>query len=125
VDLLGDVRQVEVGTEGAHQQRGIGRFQPVEQGGGRFVVDTNQPAHGLHQAQDRFALEPGQSLPEQVHHPADVRAQRGRHPVRTRAVRHPREASQPSTRAGKRNPLRVRRLHPASWVAAGGRARPM
>ena len=86
VGLLGDVRQVEEGGEGAHQVGGVGDVQPLQQGGELGACAASRPrvarllaqrAHPLHQVQELRPVLADQGLPQQVAQQPDVGAQRG------------------------------------------------
>jgi hypothetical protein len=77
VHLLGDVRQVEVRRERAHQPRRRRQVEVVE----RVVVEASVLAGErplpLDQAEQLGSLLPDQRVPEDRGEPSDVRAQRG------------------------------------------------
>ena len=77
VDLFGDVRQVKIRHEGAHQFVGGGHVQAVHQGGdGGAVVPAPGP-DAFHQVEDLLALEADKTLAQQIDHPAHIAPQGG------------------------------------------------
>ena len=83
--LLGDVRQVEEGGEGAYQVGGVANVEPRQQhvqlgagavAGARIAGLFAQTAHPLHQFQERGAVLPHQRLPQQVAEQPNVSPQR-------------------------------------------------
>lgn len=77
VDLLGDVCQVEVGGEGAHQLgRGL-QVGSAQEGRCCFAVAAGQSADALDEVEELGAFLAYQRLAEQVAEPADVGAERG------------------------------------------------
>jgi hypothetical protein len=77
VHLLGDVGQVEVRGEGAHDARGAGRLQAGDQGRGRRAVVADRVADMLDQLEQVFALLPHQRLAEQHAELVDIAPQFG------------------------------------------------
>ena len=75
--LLGDVGQVEVGGEGAHEPRRRGGIGRREDGGGLLAVGAHEPAHALDELEDRTTLLPYQRLAQQRAELADVATQGG------------------------------------------------
>lgn len=75
VHLLGDVGEVEVGGEGAHQLGGGLQVGVAEQLGGGLAVGAGQGADALDEVEEVLALLAYEGLAEEVAEPADVRAQ--------------------------------------------------
>lgn len=77
VHLLGDVGEVEVGGEGAHELGGGLQVGVAEQGGGGFAVGAGEGADALDEVEEVLAFLAYEGLPEEVAEAADVRAQLG------------------------------------------------
>lgn len=77
VHLFGDVGQVEVGGEGAHQLGGGLQLGAAQQLGGGFAVLAGEAADLLDEFEELRALLPYQGLAEQVAQSADVGTQFG------------------------------------------------
>lgn len=77
VDLLGDVREVEVGGEGAHELGGRLEFDAAEQLGGGLAVLAGEAADALDEVEEVVALLADEGLAEEVAQSADVGAQLG------------------------------------------------
>ncbi len=75
VDLLGDVGEVEVGGEGAHELGGGLQVGVAEEGGGGLAVGAGEGADTLDEVEQVLALLAYEGLPEEVAEAADVRAQ--------------------------------------------------
>ena len=103
VDLLGDVGQVEVGAEGAHEPargRGLDRPQLLDR---RLPVAANQPAHPLDEVEQLLALLAHERLAEQRPQLTDVAPQLGLG-VHAAEDKH---AARPGRAAGKGRPRRA------------------
>ena len=72
MDLLGDVGEVEVGRERAHQPGDRGQVEVGELGEPALL---GMRAHLLHECEQVVALGPGQGLAEDRRHATDVAAQ--------------------------------------------------
>ncbi len=77
VDLLGDVGEVEVGGEGAHELCGGLQGRVSEEFGGRFAVGAGQGAYSLDEVEEFLAFLAYEGLAEEVTEAADVGAQLG------------------------------------------------
>ena len=77
MDLLGDVRQVEVRREGADELRGRVRVDPSEQPRSLVAVLPHEQPHSLDQLEQLGALLPDQRLAQEGAQLADVPAQLG------------------------------------------------
>ncbi len=75
VDLFGDVGEVEVGGEGAHELGGGLQFGAAQQFGGGLAVLAGESAYLLDEFQQLGALLADEGLPEEITQPADVGAQ--------------------------------------------------
>ena len=75
VDLLGDVREVEIGGEGADELGGGGEVGVAEEPGGGFAVGAGQSADPLDEVQEILSLLAHKGLAEEVAEAADVGAQ--------------------------------------------------
>lgn len=75
VHLFGDVGEVEVGGEGAHELGGRLQVGVAEEGGGGFAVGAGEGAHLFDEVEKVLALLADERLPEEVAEAADVRAQ--------------------------------------------------
>lgn len=77
VHLLGDVGEVEVGGEGAHELCRRLQVRVAEELGGGFAVGAGQGADPLDEIEELLALLAYEGLAEEVAEAADVGAQRG------------------------------------------------
>lgn len=77
VDLLGDVREVEVRGEGAYQLGGGLEFDAAQQLGGGFAVLAGEAADPLDEVEEFVALLADECLAEEIAQSADVGAQLG------------------------------------------------
>ncbi|CAM5393786.1 Phosphoenolpyruvate carboxylase [Streptomyces cyaneofuscatus] len=77
VDLLGDVGEVEVGGEGAHELCGGLQVGVAEERGRRFAVGAGQGAYPLDEVEEFLAFLAYEGLAEEVTEAADVGAQLG------------------------------------------------
>lgn len=75
VYLFGDVGEVEVGGEGAHQLGGGLQVGVAEQCGGGFAVGAGQCAHLFDEVEEFLAFLTDEGLAEEVAEAADVRPQ--------------------------------------------------
>ena len=76
VDLLGHVRKVEVGREGADEADRRERIDLRQEGGGGVTVRAHELAHALDEVEHLAALLAHDRAPQQHAELADVAAQR-------------------------------------------------